>query len=371
MSSEESPRAGRPLRIAVVLWAAEVGGAETVKAALVQRLRQAGVDASIVVVTGDGPLVSRLARDGIPFTVVGLARGRDALLHPRRLASVLTEVAPDGAVLVDGGHLAAALRAGGYGGSLVGAEHGKVLSVPSLPRLARAKDRLERLVSSPLREADVAVSEFVTAELRRRPHARRLLRIHNGLDLGLFSPAATPLSGRVRVGCAARLVPGKGVGTLLRAAVVLGEAVETIAIAGDGPERAQLEQDAQDLGVGGTVAFEGRVDAMPAFWRGCSLAVVPSESAESFSMTTLEAMASGIPVVASAVGGIPEVLVDGVTGTLVPPADPEALALAIGRYAADPVLRQEHGRAGLERARRCFSIDTTAARYLELFEVKG
>jgi glycosyltransferase involved in cell wall biosynthesis len=84
-------------------------------------------------------------------------------------------------------------------------------------------------------------------------------------------------------------------------------------------------------------------------------------------MSTLEAMACGVPVVGTDVGGIPEVLADGETGTIVRRGQPEALAAAIRCYVEDPELRERHGRAGVERARRWFSIETTAARYLELF----
>ncbi len=84
-------------------------------------------------------------------------------------------------------------------------------------------------------------------------------------------------------------------------------------------------------------------------------------------MTTLEAMACGVPVVGTRIGGIPEVLADGETGTIVPPGDPAALASAIRAYATDPGLRRRHAIAAQERARRHFGIEATATQYLALF----
>jgi glycosyltransferase involved in cell wall biosynthesis len=240
--------------------------------------------------------------------------------------------------------------------------------VPALPRLRRTKDRLERLAGAPFRHVDVGVSDFIVEEMRHQPHARRVERIYNGVDVHAFSPAPKRETGRVVVGCAARLVPGKGVDDLLQAASLLRGAGISVRIAGDGPDRAALEHLVDELDLRWFVELVGRVPAMPEFWRSCDVAVIPSNAwVESFSMSTLEAMACGVPVVGTDVGGIPEVLADGETGTIVPRGQPEALAAAIRRYVEDPELRERHGRAGVERARRWFSIETTAARYLELF----
>jgi len=363
-----TPAAG--LQLALVHWDGGLGGAEAMMAMLAREWRRAGVDASVVLITRGGDLVPRLDRDGVPHTTLGFARGRDVLTHPRRLARAVAAAGADGALVLDGGYLSAVLRAGGYRGRIVGAEHGKLLMAASLPRLRRVKDRVERLVGAPFRQVDVGVSEFIVREMRRHPHARRIEKIYNGVDLQAFSPGwkASAPHGRLRVGCAARMVPGKGVDVLLRAAAALSDAGLSVCVAGDGPERPELERLLDELDVRWFVELVGRVPSMPEFWRGCDIAVVPSDEwVESFSMSTLEAMACGVPVVATDVGGIPEVLADGESGTIVPRGDPDALAAAIRRYAEDPELRERHGRAGVQRARRWFSIETTAARYLELF----
>ena len=100
-------------------------------------------------------------------------------------------------------------------------------------------------------------------------------------------------------------------------------------------------------------------DELPAFYRRADVLVVPSLS-EAFGKPAVEAMASGLPVVATRVGGIPEVVADGETGLLVPPNDPVALAEAMGRLAADPALRARLGAAGRARAEERFSYDRIA-----------
>ncbi len=357
-------------RLAIVLWNGNLGGAEAVKAMIAREWRANGVDASVVFVTDGAPLAERLDRDRTPHRSVGLSRGRDALTHPRRLAAAVSDAGPDGALLVDSGYLSAALRAGGYRGRIVAVEHGKLLSTGALSPARRLRDRLERSLGARFRAVDVGVSDFMVEEIRRHPHARAVRRIYNGVDTDRFTPAdrrepTQPLL----VGVAARLVPGKGVERFLQALAELRDLELRAEIAGNGPERAALVALATELGLEGVVTFRGSVEAMPEFWRRCDIAVVPSDAfVESFSMSTLEAMACGVPVVATRNGGIPEVLGDGTEGRIVPPGDPDALAAAIRAYASDPELRRRDAAAGHERACNLFSIASSAAKYLSLFD---
>jgi glycosyltransferase involved in cell wall biosynthesis len=355
------------LRLALAVWRGDLGGAETVQTMLAREWRRAGVEVTVVSITEAGPLAARLAEFRVPYRALGFGQGNRVLRAPRRFARGIAEAGPDGVVLVDSGYLAAVLRAGGYRGRIVDAEHGKLLTIAGKPRPLRWKDAVERAVGAPFRAVDVGVSDYLVAEMLRHPHASRVERIYNGIDLELFSPPPEPRpeGGPVVVGAAARLVPGKGVDDLLEAAALLrGEGV-VFRIAGDGPLRSALEQLADRAGLGDTVQFLGRVPAMPEFWRSLDVAVVPSNQwIESFSMSTLEAMACGLPVVGTNAGGIPEVLAD--TGTTVPRGTPRELANAIRRYAADAELRRRDGAAAHERAQG-FAIETAAARYLELF----
>jgi glycosyltransferase involved in cell wall biosynthesis len=359
------------LRLALVSWNGNLGGAETIQAMLAREWRKWQVDASVVFITSGAPLVERLEREGVPYVSAGLSRGRDALLHPRRVARIVSAAGPDGAVLVDSGYLAAALRAGGYRARIVGVEHGKLLAEHKLSPVRRLGERVEQRLCARFRAVDVGVSDFMVDEILRHPHAPNVRRIYNGVDDQLFSPAPTGVmngSGTLLVGAAARLLPGKGIEHLVRAVVELKDLRLRVEIAGDGPEREALTRLAADLGVGDVVTFRGAIQGMPDFWQACDIAVVPSDDfVESFSMATLEAMACGVPVVATRNGGIPEVLADGEGGTIVPAGDPSALAAAIRMYASEPSLRRRHAAAARERAREHFGIESAAAQYLELF----
>jgi len=138
-------------------------------------------------------------------------------------------------------------------------------------------------------------------------------------------------------------------------------------IAGDGTERARLESLAHSSDARQSIHFVGQLDDMPSFWRKADVVVVPSEITESFSMATLESMACAKPVLATRNGGMPELVVDGVTGTVVPRADANVLAQALVTYAARPALRLAHGAAARARAIERFHIDDCARAYLDLF----
>jgi glycosyltransferase involved in cell wall biosynthesis len=138
---------------------------------------------------------------------------------------------------------------------------------------------------------------------------------------------------------AGRLGPQKAVGVLLDA---LADAREvTLVIAGDGPERATLERRAGELGLGSRVRFLGSVprEEVLRLFGAADASVLPS-AWENFPHTVVEALAVGCPVIATAVGGVPEVVQDGVNGLLVPPGDPEALRDGIRRFFSDGELRR-------------------------------
>lgn len=186
--------------------------------------------------------------------------------------------------------------------------------------------------------------------------------VHNGLDPRHAAPGHARLSlldqGRW-VGVIGSLLDIKGQRYLLQAAPRILERFPDVRflIAGEGPERAALEEQAQGLPVDVVGFLADPLDALA----GLTVAVVPS-TVETFSLVSLEAMALARPLVASRVGGVPEVVEDGVTGTLVPPADPAALAEAVCAYLADPDLAARHGEAGRRRAVELFTQDRMAER---------
>jgi glycosyltransferase involved in cell wall biosynthesis len=147
-----------------------------------------------------------------------------------------------------------------------------------------------------------------------------------------------------------------------------------VLIVGDGPERATLEQLADTLGVHGAVRFMGQRNDVPDILTALDVAVSSSDF-EGSPLSVLEYMDAGLPVVATAVGGLPDLIEPGVHGLLVPRGDPPALAGALSELLADPQRARQMGARGRERRRAEFDIDVIVARleglYCELLEARG
>jgi glycosyltransferase involved in cell wall biosynthesis len=188
--------------------------------------------------------------------------------------------------------------------------------------------------------------------------------IHYGLDdvpsaWGTNPPDDVPADARVLL-CVCRLERQKGVDVAIRALREIPRA--HLVVLGEGPERAALEQLARELDV--SVHLPGRVPDVAAWLRRADVLVHPVRW-EGFGLALLEAMLGSLPVVATNVSSIPEIVVDGETGLLVPPNDSAALARAITRVLDDPRDYGEHGRA---RARTEFSVARMAKRTLAVYE---
>jgi glycosyltransferase involved in cell wall biosynthesis len=192
--------------------------------------------------------------------------------------------------------------------------------------------------------------------------------VHYGLDeppAPWGEGADPPGDGRLLV-AVARLVEQKGLDVAVHALTELPADVRLAAL-GEGPERARLEALAGELGVADRVLLPGRVGDVGAWLRRADVVVHPARW-EGFGLALLEAMLVAKPVVASAVSSIPEIVADGVTGVLVPPEDPDALAAAIAPLLEDGALAERLGRAGLARARSEFSVDRMASSTLSVYE---
>jgi L-malate glycosyltransferase len=212
--------------------------------------------------------------------------------------------------------------------------------------------------------ARVGVGERVSrlVELYGGLRPGSVLTIRNGVPRPAAAPSMTPPR-RNRpplIGTLGRLTHGKGVDVLLRALPAVAGVY--VVIAGDGPERQELENLADALGLADRVRFVGWLAEPARFLAGLDVLVVPSR-AESLPLVILEAMHTGLPVVATAVGSVPEVIVDGSTGLLVPPDDPDALAAALGLVAADRALRVRLATAAVHRAATEASDTVMAASY--------
>jgi glycosyltransferase involved in cell wall biosynthesis len=195
--------------------------------------------------------------------------------------------------------------------------------------------------------------------------AARVETIRYGLDeppaaWGTNPPDAVPESARIVVSVA-RLTPQKGIDVAVHALASLPDDV-VLVVLGEGPERSSLEALARELGVESRIFLPGRVPDVAAWLRRADVYAQPSRW-EGFGLAVLEAMVSGLPVVATNVSSLPELVADGATGVLVEPDDARALAVGIERAFAEPGM----GDAGRERARASFSIAAMADRMAALY----
>ena len=233
---------------------------------------------------------------------------------------------------------------------------------------ARIARRADRIVATCTDEV------FELARLGADP--RRVSVVPCGVDLGRFRPdgPVAGRSGRPRLVVVSRLVPRKGIADVVAALARLPLAELVVAGGpardqlGDDPEARRLLDLAGRLGVADRVELLGRVDQaeLPALLRSADVAVC-APWYEPFGMAAVEAMACGLPVVASAVGGQIDTVLDGVTGLHVPPRQPAALAAAIAAVLADPAGAAAFGRAGARRARRRYGWDRVAASTLDAY----
>ncbi|GKS58652.1 glycosyl transferase group 1 [Nitrospira sp.] len=196
----------------------------------------------------------------------------------------------------------------------------------------------------------------------------RLLCIYNGIDLDAYAPAVPHSADAVRrqlgvplnvpmAMSIGRMTSEKGQGYLLEVAQRLAAAMPDLywVLVGDGKERAVLETRCKEMGLDDRVRFPGWLTDIPAALAACDLFVLPSVS-EGFGRVLVEAMAMRKAVVASRTGGVPEVVVPGETGILVPPANPDALARAVGALIANPQLAEYFGQNGRLRVEDRFTL---------------
>lgn len=247
------------------------------------------------------------------------------------------------------------------------------------------KYNLLRRVFRPLVDRYIPLSRDLEQWLRNSVSVtdNKIVTICNGVDSELFHPAlagreALPLEGfagadSIVIGTVGRMQTVKDQLTLVHAFVLLLKRLPEfrhrlrLVLIGDGPLRAQAQLMLQQANALELCWLPGSRDDTPALFRSMDIFVLPS-LAEGISNTILEAMASGLPVVATHVGGNPELIVEGQTGTLVPPANPDVMADALQRYITDAALRGQHGIQGRQRIEQEFNLDTMVQRYMSVYD---
>ncbi len=244
----------------------------------------------------------------------------------------------------------------------------------------RWRPAILRRVHSPLVNRYIVVSKDLERYLIRRVGiaAGRISQIYNGVDTQRFRPrpsgapnglpAEFAEQDTLVIGTVGRIQPVKDQVTLLRAfaELVQSYAYLRLAVIGDGPLLGDLRQIAETLGIAKLTWLPGAIDNIPDVLRRFDIFVLPSLS-EGISNTLLEAMASGVPVVATAAGGNVELVEDGYCGRLFPPGDVATLARLLAGYIADPLLRQAHAITARRVAVERFSLDTMVRKYEEIY----
>lgn len=366
--------ASRP-RIGHVLHSMVVAGAETLVDAMVRRLSDE-FDFVVLLLDEIGPLGEELLARGVSVEVLGRRPGVDfalaKTLRRRVLAHRLDLLHAHQYTPWFYGMLGAV---GGFSRPrTLFTEHGR-----HYPDLRRPKRVAFNRALLPFADGLVAVSGFVRdclVENEGLPR-RRVRVVYNGIDAASFGVAVDRAAVRRSqglgdddpvVGIAARFAPVKDHATLVRAfAEVVREMPRAkLALAGDGETRADIERLARELGVAESCRFLGvrrDVPALLASWDAFTL----SSLSEGTSVTLLEAMATGLPVAATRVGGNPEIVEEGVTGLLAPRGDAPALGRAILEILGDPARARRFGEAGRARARERFAIERMTEDYRSIY----
>lgn len=252
---------------------------------------------------------------------------------------------------------------------LVFSIHGLDWSGPISPARILAYRWMSRSTSALVAVADATAEAFSAAT--GIPRARFQV-VHSGVDLASFRPAedrGQRGAGDCLLGCVARLGARKGHEHLLRAVARLrteGVAGVRVELVGDGPHRTALERLARNLGIAEIVTFAGEMRDVTGRLAAMDVFVLPSLT-EGRPTAIMEAMAAGLPVVATQVGAVDTLVNDGVTGFVVPPGDADALAAALRRLIEDTRLRETFGRAARRTAEEAFSLTRMVNGYESIY----
>lgn len=363
-----------PARILYVFVSLPVGGAEEHLLSLVHNLDRESFRPVVCCIGTGGPIGREIRDSGVPVVELGKMRtGR----FDRRIVSSLRDLLRREKIDLLHSHL--------YHPNLYGRLAAFREGVPAVctvhniyvrPKLHR------RLINRWLARNTariIAVSTPVRDDILRydRVDPSKVTVVPNGVDVARFTLAMTREQARERLGIAdvpyvigtlGRLEEQKGLPHLVEALRLLAEGGDGafLLVAGSGRAEGRLREMISRLGLEARVRFLGVRRDVPEIHRAMDVFVLPSLW-EGLPIALLEAMASGLPVVATPVGGIPDVVRDGTNGLLVPPADPVALAEALRRLRRDPSLGAELGRAGRETVRDRHSHRRVAEQVMTIY----
>jgi glycosyltransferase involved in cell wall biosynthesis len=354
------------LRVVELVATGSSGGAQEHVANLVSRIDRSRYDVSVLALSG-GAGVRRIEKTGVPVCVLDEMPDEEAI---EAVASHLAAVKAD----VVHNHM--------YRAEIVGTQAAWAVAAAGRPRpfvvgtvhssrIRSEEDRelLRRL--TPKMDHLIAVSRAIVRKLEEEGRiGSPISLIYNGVDLSRYREPEVCCTlqaeygiapGSPIVGVVARLEVEKGHPTLLEAwpRVLASVPDAHLLVVGEGSQREALEAQARSLGLLGaqpSVTFTGRRDDVPAVTAALDVAVLPSYR-EAQGLSILEAMALARPVVASAVGGIPEMIEAGRTGLLVPPKDPDRLADAIVRLITDHPYADTLGKAGRDLVEERFCAE--------------
>ncbi len=358
----------RPLRLTCYFDASARGGSSTGLAVLLSALDPT-FDVTVMGTSDEMVRWVAAARPGSKTRVLSPVRSKFDLRAIREHVRVIRELRPD--ILHVNLDNPWTSQYGLLAGLLTRIPMVSVLHLPT-PPWRRRQQWLVVPVARRVR-AYVCVSHdsarFAESVLHMRPGSARV--IHNGMPVPRqLAPAPPPgPSGTLRIGAVGRLDPQKGLDVLIEAMRSLPGC--RLVLVGDGPDRAKLEALVKARALGDRVEFAGWIDGpWTAKW-AFDVVAMPSIN-EGFPLVIVESMLAGIPVVASDVGGIAEIVVPGSTGLLVPPRDPGALVEALRAMADDPDRRHEMAATCRSVALEEFTAEAMAARYEALYrEVRG
>jgi sugar transferase (PEP-CTERM/EpsH1 system associated) len=371
-----------PMRIMHVVNDLRKGGLENGLVNLIERMDSTRFEHVVCTVRGLGPHAEHLQRRRVRVMSIETSASRSRFQTPA-LVNAIRNTRPHLVHSRNWGAIEAVLAARlTRAPSVVHSEHG--YDAQTGVGESRRRRYLRRAAFT-LADRVITVSSQLRAVHAERTGfpARKITVIHNGVDCARFAPDAS-IRDEVRqeldipltafcIGCVANLLPVKDHMTLLGSLRMLDQRGTDwrLLLVGEGPERPALEAFVQSQsGWRERVAFLGSSSRVPSLLRAMDTFVLAS-TAEGICNSLLEAMATGLPVVATAVGGNPEVIIDGESGLLFRSGDVETLGHHLTQLSAEPLLRAQFGEQALLRVRREFSIDSMVRAYEALYDSVG